>query len=690
MKVGVDVRELENPYTGISSIILNFLRLAEEDKNFEYFLFGNQYTDFKVLPAGFKKIKIPEKNTFVWDQLKLLFFLKKYKIDVFFSPYFKLPLLSKVPSVISLYDITPLKYSSLIKKVYFYILSQISIFKARYTITISYFSREEIKKRFFVNEEKIKVIYPSFNSLLKEKEPQEVPFLKNSAFFLYVGNLKKHKNVKNLIKGFYVFCNKYNTFFKLVLAGSSSNEDLLHIRSIIQKLNLKRKIFILQNVSIEELKWLYQNAEAVFLPSLYEGFGLPLLEASVLSKRICASNINVFKEIQKILNQDIIFFNPYNIFEITKALRISLEKKNISSTEQLPQVFSPSFMYKNLRGIIEESGVKKILIIAFGGIGNNVLLLPLIEVLIRKGYRIKILLKDKGSYAFFRSVGFKKEQLMLFERGSLNLGKIILLWKENFWAGISSAYTSCFKSLFFFKLLGIKKLILHAPSYFRIFTKNIVSEKNIHEYKVYVKMASFWGVKLPSFPSLQIEDDSSFVRDIFKKYNIDNSSFLIGIHPGAGRSQYHFKGWPLEYFAELISLLNREFKNTKILVFGVKGEEYIEKEFSKKGIEFISLIGKTSIRKLCSLLRRCKVLIATDSGVAHLASALGVRVVVIFGPTDPHKIAPLGENVEVIKSNLSCSPCYHKGKVKCNSKKCLLSIKPQEVFLKVKSILKNE
>lgn len=148
------------------------------------------------------------------------------------------------------------------------------------------------------------------------------------------------------------------------------------------------------------------------------------------------------------------------------------------------------------------------------------------------------------------------------------------------------------------------------------------------------------------------------------------------------------KSWSLGNFAELIKRLKAK-ENLEIILVGSKKDEKNSIEFIKNtNDDLCNLCGKTSLRELAEVLKRCSCLITNDSAVMHLASAVGTTVVAIFGPTDDKKYAPRGEQHKILTAELDCQPCE---KAQCVFGKkpvdCLEFINVDEVFKKVEEIL---
>lgn len=170
--------------------------------------------------------------------------------------------------------------------------------RADYIVTISNFSKSEFLKFFpHYPENKILVVYPSsplFNSSLLPKKPNLN--ISKGMYFLSVGTFEPRKNHDFILKIFSKYVKKYPHFkIKLVLVGG--NGWLIDIKSLIAKYDLDDYVILAGYVSNSELKWLYMNATVNMYPSLYEGFGIPIIEGFKLNVPTICSRAPVFNEI---------------------------------------------------------------------------------------------------------------------------------------------------------------------------------------------------------------------------------------------------------------------------------------------------------------------------------------------------------------------------------------------------------
>ncbi|HXN50848.1 MAG TPA: lipopolysaccharide heptosyltransferase II [Candidatus Acidoferrum sp.] len=146
---------------------------------------------------------------------------------------------------------------------------------------------------------------------------------------------------------------------------------------------------------------------------------------------------------------------------------------------------------------------------------------------------------------------------------------------------------------------------------------------------------------------------------------------------GAGASYGSAKCWSPDCFADFVNRF-RLHTDAEVILFGTTAEESVS-EAIVAGIKgpSISLVGKTAIADLPALLSRCQVFVGNDSGAMHVAAAVGLPVVAIFGPTDPHGTAPITPRCTVVQEKPYCSPCFLR---RCPiDHRCMTSVRPEAV-----------
>ena len=281
----------------------------------------------------------------------LTYSLNIKNIDIFHTTYMLNLKVKNSKKITTIHDIIPLKlpHTTLDNKKNFYNKVKKAIKDSDKIITISEYSKKDILETFDVSEEKVVNCYQSYylpDYLINANLRVDKFKLKKGDYFLFVGNIEPKKNVGRLIQAFLNldrFCYK-----KLVIVGRKAWlwEELL---KGTKKAIKKKKIILLDYVTREDLIALYKNACAFVFPSLYEGFGLPPLEAMACKCPVITSNITSLPEVCK---DAAIYCDPYSVISIQNAmgkiLNLSEEERDLLINKGLERVeFFNENDYKN-------------------------------------------------------------------------------------------------------------------------------------------------------------------------------------------------------------------------------------------------------------------------------------------------------------------------------------------------------
>ena len=345
--------------------------LSRLDKNNEYsvFLPVKPTSDMPKETGKWKYIVFHSKK--LWTLLGLSKKLKDYKLDVFFSPTHYLPLSVSSPSVISILDVSYLYFPNLFKKKDLYQLKfwgGYSIRKAQKIITISNSSKNDIIKMYGVNSDKVSVVYPGIKELktenlkLKSMEELKKKFGISSSYILFVGTLQPRKNIIKLIEAFSKLKTenlKLKDNLELVIVGRKGwqFEEILNAP---KKYGVEDRVKFLDSVTDEDLPSLYKNALCFCLPSLYEGFGLPILEAMQYGCPVATSNVSSLPEAG---GDAALYFDPENAEDIKNSLESiiqssELRDKLIKMGYEQVKKFSWEESAKQTLKVLEEIGNK--------------------------------------------------------------------------------------------------------------------------------------------------------------------------------------------------------------------------------------------------------------------------------------------------------------------------------------------
>ncbi|MEK7680368.1 MAG: lipopolysaccharide heptosyltransferase II, partial [Deltaproteobacteria bacterium] len=239
-------------------------------------------------------------------------------------------------------------------------------------------------------------------------------------------------------------------------------------------------------------------------------------------------------------------------------------------------------------------------------------------------------------------------------------------------------------------LAGIPERVGYARDLRSLFlTKAIAVTPEIkkrHQVFYYYNIVKELGGKVPTDPSPRIyigREDAEWA-DFFIKKNSLSSSVIVGAAPGA--SYGPAKRWPAEAYAEVLSRLS-SVGCVPIIFGGPEDAETCKAVSEKVRGKHLNLAGGVTLRQFMAILSRLGVFITNDSGPMHIASALGVATVAIFGSTDPTLTGPLSANSMVLIKKADCSPCFDRVCAKGHYR-CLSSITVDEVFEAADTLLR--
>jgi glycosyltransferase involved in cell wall biosynthesis len=319
-------------------IIWHLFHLKEQnhpqtkDIEFVIFLSDQPKKDFPPQKDWWQYEVFGPKKFWTWTGLVKRLYFGKPQPDILFSPSHYGPLFSPVPNITSIMDLGFLRWPEQFTKKDFNQLkhwTRISAKKADKILAISEFTKKDIIDTYNISSRKIKVIYPGFeNTATKTKSIKKIKEkykIKND-YLLYLGTLKPSKNIDGLIKAFnsLIENNKLENT-QLVIAGK---KGWLYdqIFDLTKQLNLKDKIIFTGFVEESEIEPLMANAQCFTLPSFWEGFGIPALEAMAANTPVVCSNRGALPEV---VGQAAVLVDPDDPKEIAQGIDKLLSNKKL-------------------------------------------------------------------------------------------------------------------------------------------------------------------------------------------------------------------------------------------------------------------------------------------------------------------------------------------------------------------------
>ena len=197
-----------------------------------------------------------------------------------------------------------------------------------------------------------------------------------------------------------------------------------------------------------------------------------------------------------------------------------------------------------------------------------------------------------------------------------------------------------------------------------LLTKPVAYRKDQHEVQNFLDVLRQDGARVASdhLEAWLSEDEISFAEEFLARENCPSVARLVGIHPFSAVPE---RTWHGNRFVEVANAL-QEKAGVRILLFGGERDMEAASDIAKRIIPApILAAGRTDLRQTMALLSKCSLLICNDSGVMHLAAALNVPLVALFGPQTPKLFGPWGKRCAVLTKNFPCSPCNQKFFTEC-------------------------
>ena len=328
MRVAIDARKLHD--FGIGTYIRNLLRqLARIDSETDYVLLSPQ-ADLHVaaqLGPNFRAVLEPSPNYSLREQIHVPWVLRRERPDVFHAPHYVLPAAVGCRSVVTIHDCIHLMFPQYLPNKAAYAYARASMWAAvkrsNCILTVSEASKRDILHFFNVAPEKIVVVYNAIDEHFWLTPPEEEVsrvrerYQLDHQFILYVGNIKPHKNLGRLIEAFAGLRRTGFEDLKLLIIGDEISK-LPSLRRAVHGHKLHKHVRFLGYLSEGPLRALYRLASLFVFPSLYEGFGLPPLEAMASGTPVVTSNQSSLPEVT---GDAAVLVDPYDVASIEDGMR---------------------------------------------------------------------------------------------------------------------------------------------------------------------------------------------------------------------------------------------------------------------------------------------------------------------------------------------------------------------------------
>ena len=368
MKIGFEAKRIFYNKTGLGNYSRDLVRILSKfyPEN-QYFLYNPKNSNKYLFKAN--EINVFEKNPIsnfykrfrnLWRQFGVVNDLKKDKIKIYHGLSGEIPFGLKrknIKSVVTIHDLIFVRYPELYsfwdRKIHFYKFKKAAQ-QADLVIAISEQTKQDIIKYLKINPDKIKVIYQGCNDVFKkkyndfEKNQLRKKYNLPEKFILNVGTIETRKNVLLAVKSI------KNIDSQLVIVGKET-KYATEVKQYIKENNLENKVVFLKSMPLKELAVLYQMCEIFVYPSIYEGFGIPIIEALFSKVPVITTAGGVFPEAG---GPSSIYINPESEQELSNAIINLLENQDlrneiIEKGYEFVQKFNDQAIAKNYFDVYE-------------------------------------------------------------------------------------------------------------------------------------------------------------------------------------------------------------------------------------------------------------------------------------------------------------------------------------------------
>jgi len=308
VRVGIDARLITAQRTGIGSYTASLVAaLARLGSPEEFVLFTDE--PLTELPQrGFTNAIIPVKKRLLWTFGALPGACRMRRLDLFHgTTNFELPFFAGCPLVATVHDLIPLRYPAAVSRRFRLLFGALigrTLRAARLVMTDAEYTRREILERFPVSPEKVVTVPLAADPVFSPgADPVQLRRVRERyglgmRYLLFVGVFEPRKNIPLLVDAFEIFRREFphGATFQLALAGGAGWHGA-QIAEAVHRRGLDPAVRLLGYVPAEDLPWLYRGAELAVVPSLYEGFGLPALEAMACGTPVLVADASTLPEI---------------------------------------------------------------------------------------------------------------------------------------------------------------------------------------------------------------------------------------------------------------------------------------------------------------------------------------------------------------------------------------------------------
>lgn len=337
-----------------------------------------------------------------------------------------------------------------------------------------------------------------------------------------------------------------------------------------------------------------------------------------------------------------------------KEKRQELEQRGIKLSD---------FVSEKIIPLIATAKIQDILVIMEEGIGNMIMLTPLLKQIRHTNPRMNITVMGKyPSLEVIENWDVVDEIIDIKDNNLFQSNRVFDLAVVTIWGQQTAAHIQGFLQT------NVRQTLTYAPMIFHEALQNMGAMDFLEGY---VELCN-------PHCSLPVGEE---LKEIEKRVK-SLGKYIVLADTLLRNGFWNAKSWP--HYPELAQMITKKFPEYKIVLVGSKDDKpfYDEKEWPDSVVK--DFVGTTTVKQLAYLLKNGELYVGNDSGPSHVAAAVGVKTYVIFGPTLISKNLPLGEDVHVLTKRLPCSPCQYTERFQeCEENGCMSMYTAQEVYNEV-------
>ncbi len=348
MRIAIDVRHARD--YGIGTYIRNMVQsLARIDQEHRYILAGRKedLREFGELPPNFRRAVFPRSDSGFLNQISFPLFLHRLKPDLCHVPLNAAPLLMPKPYIVTIHDMSSLLFPDVqqaeatsFRHQYRLFRFRRSLLRAQHIIAVSKSTQRDVEELLRVPHDRMRQIYsapdphflehshlassgsPAFAAWQEERQKTLDRYQISYPFLLYAGSIRPQKNIPRLVEAFAFLRNEFENHplykdLRLIIIGDEMWKHPQVRRMVIQT-RMEPFVRFFGFVPFETLRVFYSAARAFVFPSLYEGFGMPPLEAMASGTPVVCSGTSSLSEV---VGDAAVLINPENVFDIARGIR---------------------------------------------------------------------------------------------------------------------------------------------------------------------------------------------------------------------------------------------------------------------------------------------------------------------------------------------------------------------------------